>query len=168
MAVTHTRTEMPMRLTDAILACLTGAALAAVLASPAAAADLNVTVDEAKLVQLKGPAAEIVLGNPSIADVAVLSARQIVVTGKSFGRTNLIVLDANGKETMNTSVSVSGIPRGVVTVHRGGSSISVYCAPNCGSALTVGDSADYFGAVSNQVQTKQSISRGAADGSAAQ
>jgi hypothetical protein len=144
------------------------AAFAAFAAAPAFAADLNVTVDEAKLVQLKGPATEIVLGNPSIADVAVLSARQIVVTGKSFGRTNLIVLDANGKETMNASVSVSEIPRGVVTLHKGNASVTYYCAPNCGSALTVGDSADYFGAVSNQVQTKQSISRGAADGGAAQ
>lgn len=157
-----------MSMSAKMRASLIAATLAATPAAPAAAADLNVTVDEAKLVQLKGQAAEIILGNPSIADVAVLSSRQIVVTGKSFGRTNLIVLDANGKETMNTSVSVSEIPRGVVTLHKGNASVSYYCAPNCGSALTVGDSADYFGAVSNQVQTKQSISRGAAEGGAAQ
>ena len=149
-----------------------GLIAAALLATPcgpaAAAASLNVTIDEAKLVPLKVPAAEIILGNPSIADVAVQSSRMIVVTGKSFGRTNLIVLDAAGKEILNTSVSVDDNPKGVVTLRKGSASVTYYCAPNCGSTLAIGDSSDYFSATSGQIQSKQSISRGAAEGGNAQ
>lgn len=130
----------------------------------AKAADLNVTVDEAKLVPLKAPAAEIILGNPSIADVAVQSTRMIVVTGKSYGRTNLIVLDGNGKQILNQSVSVASNARGSVTLHKGSATFSYYCAPDCGSALAVGDAPDYFDTVSKEIQSKQSLSRGAAQG----
>src|SRR3972149_3054878 len=68
--------------------------------SQAAMAESNVVqvlVDQATLVRLDRPAAEIVVGNPSIADVSVESGKVLVVTGKSFGETNLIVMDADGK-----------------------------------------------------------------------
>jgi Flp pilus assembly secretin CpaC len=146
------------------LVSLLAAVIAAGLIGQAFAADLNVTVDEAKLVPLRGAAAEIILGNPMVADVAVQNSRLIVVTGKSFGRTNLLVLDSNGKEILNTSVSVATTGRGIVTLHKGSSSLTFYCAPNCGSALAVGDAPDYFENVSKEIQVKQSMSRGAAEG----
>jgi len=63
----------------------------------AAKNDVEVIIDEATLLRLDRPAAEIVVGNPSIADVSVQSGRVLIVTGKSFGETNLIVMDADGK-----------------------------------------------------------------------
>lgn len=151
---------LPLEARAVLLATL----MAASAASQANSADLNVTVDEAKLVPLKAPAAEIILGNPSIADVAVQSTRMIVVTGKSYGRTNLIVLDGNGKQILNQSLSVASNARGSVTLHKGSAAFSYYCAPDCGSALAVGDAPDYFDSVSKEIQSKQSLSRGAAQG----
>lgn len=43
----------------------------------------------ATLVRLDRPAAEIVAGNPSIADVSVQSGKVLVVTGKAARRTSL-------------------------------------------------------------------------------
>ncbi|MEZ5828402.1 MAG: pilus assembly protein N-terminal domain-containing protein [Hyphomicrobiales bacterium] len=58
----------------------------------AANPDIEVLIDEATLLRLERPAAEIVVGNPSIADVAVQNGKSIVLTGKSFGETNLIAI----------------------------------------------------------------------------
>ena len=78
--------KLPQRL-------LVAATLVAVGVSQSATAASNVVqvlVDQATLVRLDRPAAEIVVGNPSIADVSVQSGKVLVVTGKSFGETNLI------------------------------------------------------------------------------
>ena len=50
----------------------------------------------------------IVVGNPLIADVAVQSGGLVVVTGKGYGATNLIVLDRAGTVLMERSVVVRG------------------------------------------------------------
>lgn len=148
-------------------ALVLAATLTAVTNAPALAApadDLEITIDEAKIVQLKRPAAEIILGNPLIADVSVQSGKVVVVTGKSFGRTNLIVLDGDGKEIINGSISVEESGKGIVAVHKGSLRSTYYCAPNCTSTLAIGDNPDYFDAVSKQIQAKLSLSRGAAEG----
>jgi hypothetical protein len=68
-------------------------------AQPALAASksIEVLIDQAMLLRLERSAAEIIVGNPSIADVAVQTGKVLIVTGKSFGETNVIVLDAEGK-----------------------------------------------------------------------
>jgi Flp pilus assembly secretin CpaC len=66
------------------------------LAAPAIAADINIVLDQAKLVKLPERVATIVLGNPSIADASVQSGGQMVVTGKGHGTTNVLVLDRAG------------------------------------------------------------------------
>ena len=50
----------------------------------------------------------IVVGNPLIADVAVQSGGLVVVTGKGYGSTNLIVLDRTGSVLMERSIVVRG------------------------------------------------------------
>ena len=93
------------------------AALLAIAVHPAAAADpvVDVLIDQATLVRLERPAAEIVVGNPSIADVSVQSGKVLVVTGKSFGETNLIVMDADGKVFVNRRLVVQEPRTGFVT-----------------------------------------------------
>ncbi len=128
---------------------------------------VNVTIDEAQLIKIDRPAAEIIVGNPSIADVAVQSAKLLVVTGKSFGRTNLIVVDADGKEIMNKMLSVQEPRTGLMTLQRGaGRRYSYYCAPNCAAELAVGDDPGYFEALSKEVKTKQSMGQSSAEGGA--
>jgi hypothetical protein len=133
---------------------------------PAAAAEavVDVLIDQATLVRLERPAAEIVVGNPSIADVSVQSGKVLVVTGKSFGETNLIVMDADGKVFVNRRLIVQEPRSGMVTLYRGSARQTLHCAPYCTPPLVIGDSPDAFGTVAGQITTKQSISQSAAEG----
>ena len=150
--------KLPRLLAVAIAA--TGAGHAAIAASNS----VQVLVDQATLVRLDRPAAEIVVGNPSIADVSVQSSKLLVVTGKSFGETNLIVMDADGKVVANRQLIVQEPRTGFVTMYRGVARQTLHCAPYCTPPLVIGDTPDIFGAVANQITTKQSISQSAAEG----
>ena len=136
-------------------------------ASQSAMAESNVVqvlVDQATLVRLDRPASEIVVGNPSIADVSVQSGKVLVVTGKSFGETNLIVMDADGKVIANRGLIVLEPRTGFVTMYRGDARQTLHCAPNCTPPLVIGDNPDYFEAISKEIKTKQSISQSSAEG----
>ncbi len=130
----------------------------------AASNDVQVLIDQATLVRLERPAAEIVVGNPSIADVSVQSGKVLVVTGKSFGETNLIVMDADGKVVVNRQLIVQEPRTGFVTMYRGSARQTLHCAPYCTPPLVIGDTPDIFEAVASQITTKQSISQTAAEG----
>ena len=130
-----------------VLAC----ALAALLAGRVslAAEPLAVVVDQATLVKLPQGVATIVVGNPMIADVALQSGGLMVVTGKGYGTTNLIVLDRAGKQLIDRIVEVRG-PSDTVLVYRGPARESYSCAPNCERRITLGDAPDYFAATLTQ------------------
>ncbi|HEY8275872.1 MAG TPA: pilus assembly protein N-terminal domain-containing protein [Methyloceanibacter sp.] len=134
----------------------------------AASNDIDITLDEAKLIRLERPVAEIIVGNPSIADVAVQSGKLLVVTGKSYGRTNVIVIDADGKEIINKNLSVEAPRTGLVTIYRSTIPFSYYCAPNCVSALVIGDFPDQFKDIAEQIKTKQGLGQAQAEGGAPQ
>jgi hypothetical protein len=147
-----------------------GLVLATVLAAasipPALAAnrDVEVLIDQATMLRLERPAAEIVVGNPSIADVAVQSGKVLVLTGKSFGETNLIVLDAQGKVIISRRVIVQEPRDGYVTVYRGSSRETLHCAPACETPLVIGDAPDYFEGLAKEIKTKQAIGQSSAEG----
>lgn len=130
------------------------AAAASLLAAAPAAADLlRVPVDAARVVRLPAEADAIVVGNPLIADVSPHDARLLIVTGKTFGATNLIVLDQAGRAIFDADIEVTGGEPGRVTLHRGRSRESYHCAPSCEAVAVVGDDPEYFGEVIEGVQT---------------
>lgn len=129
--------------------------------------DIEVLIDQALMVRLERPAAEIVIGNPSIADVAVQSSDTLVLTGKSFGETNLIVTDTKGQVLVNRRVVVQEPDGGFVTVYRGVQRETVHCAPNCETPLVIGDTPAYFDAISKEIRAKQGIGQSAAEGQGA-
>jgi hypothetical protein len=131
----------------------------------AASNDVEVIVDQATLVRLDRPAAEIVVGNPSIADVSVQSGKVLVVTGKSFGETNLIVMDSDGKVVANRRLIVQEPRIGFVTVYRGDARQTLHCAPYCTPPLVIGDALPTFETISKEIKAKQSISQSSAEGS---
>ena len=95
-------------------------AVASLLMPPAAsAADITVTLDQAKLVKLPERVSTIVIGNPLIADASVQAGGLMVVTGKGYGITNLIALDRTGSVLMEKLVEVEGPGGDVVVVYRG-------------------------------------------------
>ena len=147
-----------------VLALLAIGAASPVKAQNAAVNDVIVLIDQASLVKLDRTAAEIVVGNPSIADVSVQSGKVLIITGKSFGETNLIVIDADGKLIINRRLVVQEPRTGFVTVYRGLARQTLHCAPYCEPELMIGDAPDVFSSVSGQITTKQSIGQTAAEG----
>lgn len=155
------RPNLPQRLLMAATLLCIGAAHPATAATKV----VEVLIDQATLVRLDRPAAEIVVGNPSIADVSVQSGKVLVVTGKSYGETNLIVMDADGKVVANRTLIVQDPRTGYVTLYKGSARFTLDCAPNCTTPLVIGDAPDYFEAISKEIKTKQGISQSSAEGS---
>ena len=133
---------------------------AAVLPRPAFAAEapLNIVLDQATLMRLPEKVSTIVIGNPLIADVAVQSGGLVVVTGKGYGATNLIVLDRAGTVLMERQVVVRGATDHTMTVYRGAERETHSCTPNCERRITLGDSLGYFTAVSGQTDARNAQS----------
>ena len=152
---------LPQRL---LIAALAAVPAAYSTTATAASSVVDVLIDQATLVHLDRPAAEIVVGNPSIADVSVQSGQVLIVTGKSFGETNLIVIDADGKMFLNRRLIVQEPRTGFVTVYRGAERATLHCAPNCTPPLVIGDGPDHFEDISKQIKTKQGISQTSAEG----
>jgi hypothetical protein len=118
-----------------------------------AADTIEVFIDQAKIVKLPDRVGTIVVGNPLIADVSVQSGGMLVVTGKGYGRTNIIVLDRGGNVLIEQAVQVQG-PGGVVVIYRGSERESYSCAPNCERRITLGDAPAYFDATLNQAGSR--------------
>ena len=130
-------------------------------AAPAMAESLVVSVDRATIMRLDQPAATIIIGNPAIADASVQNREMLIVTGKAYGSTNLIVLDGQGQVISESTIYVQAVQDGAVTVQRGMDKVSLACTPNCERVLAIGDSNDAFTAVGSQMETRNRIATGA-------
>ena len=126
----------------------------------ATAGDLVVRYDQSQLLRLPRPASEIIVGNPSIADVALQDGNLLVVTGKTFGITNIIALDAMHNVIQDQRVMVERDDSRVVNLHKGSERFTYACTPNCEPTLTIGDEKDFFSSVqsANSAKTKFSAS----------
>ena len=111
--------------------------------------------------RLDQPAATIIIGNPAIADASVQNREMLIVTGKAYGSTNLIVLDGQGQVISESTIYVQAVQDGAVTVQRGMDKVSLACTPNCERVLAIGDSSDAFSAVGSQMETRNRIATGA-------
>lgn len=109
-------------------------ACAAAFAAPAAAEGIAVEMNQAKIVKLARAADTIVVGNPAIADAAVQDATTIVLTGKGFGVTNLVVLDNEGAPIVDEQVVVSRSAASSVRVYRRSDVQTLSCTPFCESS----------------------------------
>lgn len=157
-------------LSSPLSAVLTASAALAVLAFeiPAARAnDLIVKYDQSQLLRLPRPAAEIIIGNPTIADVSVQGGNLLVVTGKSFGITNIISLDADRNIIQDQRVLVQRDETRVVNLQKGAKRESYNCSPQCNPSITIGDDPTYFAAVAANTERKLKSSEGNSDGGGA-
>jgi len=123
-----------------------------------AAADLIVRYDQSQLLRLPRTVSEVIIGNPSIADVTVQGGNLLVVTGKTFGITNIIALDADRNVIQDQRVIVDQDDRRTVVVYRGPQRHTYTCAPTCSPALVIGDDPQYFDAVTKAAQSKTGTS----------
>lgn len=105
---------------------------------------IRVEVDHARIVKVPEGAQTLIVGNPLIADVTMLKANHLmVVTGKGFGSTNLVVLDRSGSQVGESIVTVVPAEDKVV-VQRGVHRESLSCRPNCARAIDLADDVQYM------------------------
>lgn len=148
-------------------ALLGGAMLLAAIAldaTQARANDLIVRYDQSQLLRLPRPAQDVIIGNPSIADVTLQGGNLLVVTGRTFGVTNIIALDADRNVIQDQRVMVTRDTARMVNLHKGGVRQSYSCTPSCSPTLTIGDDTQFFDVVSKHNSTKTKFSEGSSDG----
>ena len=148
---------------QAIAAAVIATVSALAAGTAQAAEDLIVKYDQSQLLRLPKPATEIIVGNPSIADVTIQSGNLLVVTGKTFGITNIIALDADRNVIQEQRVLVKRDEGKVVNLLRGTERQSYNCTPQCNPSITVGDEQKYFDAIRNASQNKIGFSEGSGD-----
>src|SRR6185437_1490255 len=103
------------------------------------------------------------VGNPAIADISVQSGNLLVITGKTFGITNIISLDAERCVIQDQRVLVKRDEGKVVNLQRGTQRQSYNCTPQCNPSITIGDEPKYFDAIRNASQNKIGFSEGTGD-----
>ena len=137
---------MPMPRRAPILAFALAAALAlAPVTSLAVAAEgpISVKVNMARILKISAPAATVIIGNPGVADVTIQDPQTLVLTGKSYGQTNLIVLDDTGDPIADTTITVMQAQADLVTVYQGDARTTLSCSPACQPTIMLGDEPGY-------------------------
>ena len=131
-------------------------------ASPARAETdvIAVILDQAKIARLPEGASTLIVGNPMIADVTMLKNNNtMVITGKGFGQTNLIAVDASGSLIEEEQIRV--LPSKTLVVLQSGSSrMSYACNPDCMPTVQLGDDDKIFTEAGTQISTRNGYASG--------
>ena len=116
-----------------------------VAASPALAAGvpISIVVDRAKVMHISRPASTVIIGNPAIADATIQDNQTLIITGRSYGTTNLIVLDNAGKPIADEVLTVEASNDDIVTVYKRADRETFSCTPDCAPTLAIGDAANF-------------------------
>jgi hypothetical protein len=118
---------------------------------------LRVNLDQAKIDRLPEGTATLVIGNPIVADVTMLKGSgAMVVTGKGFGDTNLIALDAQGNVIYEKTVRV--VPTAsTLVVQRGMDRESYSCSPQCVPTIQLGDAKGFNTDASGELSARNGL-----------
>jgi hypothetical protein len=119
---------------------------------------ISVMIDRAKVMRISRPADTVIIGNPAIADASIQDNKTLIITGRSFGTTNLIVLDAQGQPIADELLTVAAPDDSLVTVYKRADRQTLSCNPECGPTLAIGDTPGAFGTVKSQIIDHQSLS----------
>ena len=116
------------RTTAALLALMVLASATPVLSQNRG---LSVEVNHIARLNLNGSASSVIVGNPQIADVTVVDANTLYVSGRASGVTEIAVLDGLGRTIYQGQVVVSSPASGQVRVWRGGAVTHMACGATC-------------------------------------
>lgn len=125
------------------LAFLASAMLTLPAIAAEAGAPVTVKVNMARILRIGSPAATVVIGNPGVADVTIQDPQTLILTGKSYGQTNVIVLDQKGNPIADTLVEVVQEQANLVTMFSAGQRSTMSCAPECAPTVMLGDNPTY-------------------------
>ncbi len=106
----------------------------------------SVQLNKTEILRLPSPASAVVIGNPEIADVSIHSADTVLVVGKGYGETNLVILDKNGNTMMSSDIQViTPQSRNQVRIFNASQGRQTYnCGPSCNPSPTLGDSDEFI------------------------
>ena len=152
----------PRMLFTATITALALGAAAAGAALADEATNIDVVLNQAKVMHISRPADIVIIGNPAIADATIQDNQTLIITGHSFGTTNLIVLDTSGQPIASGILTVKPPNDQVVTIYKRAQRQTFSCTPDCSPVVAVGDTADVFNGVAAQVQQQSTISSAAA------
>lgn len=93
--------------------------------------DLPVAAGQASYVSLGAPVRDVVVGDPTIADVSLVNDRTLVVLGKRPGVTSLLAFSTGGRPLADRQIVVSENGGGSVTIYRGATASNYACAAQC-------------------------------------
>lgn len=138
------------------------------LIAPVPALAFSVAMDEVHTITFETPVSTVYVGNPAVADINMIDARHAFIIGKGFGSTNIVALDASGKQVFDTPVSVltrSARNESTVVVNRGNQRTTYSCTANtCEATPTPGDGKDVFEQINGQLAIHNDTARKAAAG----
>lgn len=92
---------------------------------------IRISMDQARILKLDRNVSKAIIGNSNVADVTVADAKTIVLTGRSFGATNLVLLDAAGNAIVDERVLVSLDEEDSVRVYEQTQRRVMSCTPSC-------------------------------------
>ncbi len=113
-----------------LMTSVTAAGVAAAQSAP-----LNIQIDRSQRVALRGAAGSVIVGNPAIADVTVVDSHTLFITGKGYGVTEVVAVDAIGRTVFESQVIVTGGSSGSVRVWRGARATEMACAASCAPSI---------------------------------
>lgn len=123
--------------------------------------DVSVLLDLATIIRIPEGTDTLAIGNPAIADVTAPRAGGFtVLTGKSYGTTNMLALDRDGHVLHEMMINVKAPHEAMVTVQRGFARETWSCHPRCEPTATLGDAPEYFGGSSGQVGSRNGMAKG--------
>lgn len=121
--------------TVAVLLAASGLAAGVTGDALAQSRPLNIEVDRSTRVHLRAPAGSVIVANPKIADVTVVDANTLFITGKGYGVTDIVAVDALGRPLFQSQVVVSAGSTGSVRVWRGAQATEMACGTSCSPSV---------------------------------
>ncbi len=67
----------------------------------------QVELNKGRLIRLQGNATSVVVADPAIADIQVVSPRSVYVNAKTIGETSIMAMDKNDTEILNATIEVT-------------------------------------------------------------
>ncbi len=120
------------------LALSGSAASAEIVPLSGVSTELPVVAGQAMHLNLGGAVRDIVVGDPTVADVSVVNQRTLIVLGKRPGVTSLMAFSPDGRPLTERLIVVSEVGPSGVTVYRGSTASSYACASQCTRVIAPG------------------------------
>ncbi len=120
-----------IKLKKIIFPALLASAIFPVCAGASDLEAIQLQTDQAHILRLDKPVKSVILGNEDIADAVMQDAKTIVLTGRSNGVTNLVVMDQDGNTMLDEQIMVGQNEVATTRIFRGADVLVLSCTPQC-------------------------------------